>query len=62
MVTGDVRASGTNANVFCQIYGYEGKTEVLSLKSRSNSFERGTTDIFKVCINTVSIMSTSVGG
>ncbi|XP_030598877.1 lipoxygenase homology domain-containing protein 1 [Archocentrus centrarchus] len=48
VVTGDVRAGGTNANVFCQIYGYEGKTEVLSLKSRSNNFERGTTDIFKI--------------
>uniref|UniRef100_A0A669B819 Lipoxygenase homology PLAT domains 1 n=1 Tax=Oreochromis niloticus TaxID=8128 RepID=A0A669B819_ORENI len=48
VVTGDVRAGGTNAKVFCQIYGYEGKTEVLPLKSRSNSFERGTTDIFKI--------------
>ncbi len=49
VVTGDVRAGGTNANVFCQIYGDEGKTEVLALKSRSNNFERGTTEIFKVC-------------
>uniref|UniRef100_A0A3Q2V469 Lipoxygenase homology PLAT domains 1a n=1 Tax=Haplochromis burtoni TaxID=8153 RepID=A0A3Q2V469_HAPBU len=48
VVTGDVRAGGTNAKVFCQIYGYEGKTEVLPLKSRSNSFERDTTDIFKI--------------
>ncbi|XP_051267644.1 lipoxygenase homology domain-containing protein 1 [Dicentrarchus labrax] len=46
--TGDVRAGGTNANVFCQIYGDEGKTEVLALKSRSNNFERGTTEIFKI--------------
>lgn len=50
VVTGDVRAGGTNANVFCQIYGDEGKTEVLVLKSRSNNFERGTTEIFRVCI------------
>lgn len=48
MVTGDVRAGGTNANVSCQLYGEEGKTEVLALKSRSNNFERGTTEIFKV--------------
>ncbi|CAG5986167.1 unnamed protein product [Menidia menidia] len=48
VVTGDVRAAGTNANVFCQIYGEEGKTEVLVLKSRSNNFERGTTEIFKI--------------
>lgn len=48
-VTGDVFAGGTNANVFLQIYGEEGKTEVIQLKSRSNNFERGTTEIFKVC-------------
>ncbi|XP_030006124.1 lipoxygenase homology domain-containing protein 1 [Sphaeramia orbicularis] len=48
VVTGDVRAGGTNANVFCQIYGDDGKTDVLSLKSRSNNFERGTTEIFKI--------------
>uniref|UniRef100_A0A8C9YR90 Lipoxygenase homology PLAT domains 1 n=1 Tax=Sander lucioperca TaxID=283035 RepID=A0A8C9YR90_SANLU len=48
VVTGDVRAGGTNANVFCQIYGDEGKTEVLALKSRSNNFERGTTEIFRI--------------
>ncbi|KAM6985878.1 lipoxygenase homology domain-containing protein 1 [Aplochiton taeniatus] len=48
VVTGDVSAGGTNANVFAQIYGEEGKTEVISLRSRSNNFERGTTEIFKV--------------
>uniref|UniRef100_A0A3Q2QDK8 Lipoxygenase homology PLAT domains 1 n=1 Tax=Fundulus heteroclitus TaxID=8078 RepID=A0A3Q2QDK8_FUNHE len=47
VVTGDIRSAGTNANVFCQIYGDEGKTEILALKSRSNNFERGTTEIFK---------------
>uniref|UniRef100_A0A671XMC4 Lipoxygenase homology PLAT domains 1 n=1 Tax=Sparus aurata TaxID=8175 RepID=A0A671XMC4_SPAAU len=48
VVTGDRRCAGTNANVFCQMYGDEGKTEVLSLQSRSNNFERGTTEIFKM--------------
>ncbi|XP_048065057.1 lipoxygenase homology domain-containing protein 1 isoform X2 [Megalobrama amblycephala] len=48
VVTGDVFAGGTNANVFIQIYGDQGKTEVLNLGSRSNNFERGTTEIFKV--------------
>ncbi|XP_067431501.1 lipoxygenase homology domain-containing protein 1-like [Thunnus thynnus] len=48
VVTGNVRAAGTNANVFCQIYGEEGKTEVLTLANRSNNFERGTTEIFKI--------------
>ncbi|XP_016325596.1 lipoxygenase homology domain-containing protein 1-like [Sinocyclocheilus anshuiensis] len=48
VVTGDVWAGGTNANVFLQIYGEEGKTELIQLKSRSNNFERGTTEIFKI--------------
>uniref|UniRef100_A0A3B5KPH2 Lipoxygenase homology PLAT domains 1a n=1 Tax=Xiphophorus couchianus TaxID=32473 RepID=A0A3B5KPH2_9TELE len=48
VVTGDMRSAGTNADVFCQIYGDEGKTEILALKSRSNNFERGTTEIFKI--------------
>uniref|UniRef100_A0A8C5H2G2 Lipoxygenase homology domain-containing protein 1-like n=1 Tax=Gouania willdenowi TaxID=441366 RepID=A0A8C5H2G2_GOUWI len=48
VITGDVFAAGTNANVFCQIYGEEGKTEVIPLRSRSNNFERSTTEIFKI--------------
>lgn len=48
VVTGDVWVGGTNANVFLQIYGEEGKTELIQLKSRSNNFERGTTEIFRV--------------
>ncbi|XP_074992847.1 lipoxygenase homology domain-containing protein 1-like [Calonectris borealis] len=47
VVTGDVRAAGTNAKVFMQIYGETGKTEVIILENRSNNFERGATDIFK---------------
>ncbi|KAJ3604783.1 hypothetical protein NHX12_026835, partial [Muraenolepis orangiensis] len=48
VTTGDRRAAGTNASVFCQIYGEDGKTQVLALQNRSNNFERGTTEIFKV--------------
>ncbi|XP_031425771.2 lipoxygenase homology domain-containing protein 1 [Clupea harengus] len=48
VVTGDVFAAGTNANVFLQMYGDQGKTELLTLKSRSNNYERGTTEIFKI--------------
>ncbi|XP_068857631.1 lipoxygenase homology domain-containing protein 1 [Aphelocoma coerulescens] len=47
VVTGDVRAAGTNAKVFMQIYGESGKTELIILENRSNNFERGATDIFK---------------
>lgn len=50
-MTGDVFAAGTNARVFMQIYGLEGKTELLRLENRSNNFERGTTEIFKVCLS-----------
>lgn len=48
VVTGDVTFAGTNARVFIQIYGDKGKTEVTRLESRSNNFERRTTEIFKV--------------
>lgn len=48
VVTGDVMFAGTNARVFIQIYGDKGKTEVITLESRSNNFERNTTEIFKV--------------
>lgn len=48
VVTGDVTFAGTNAKVFIQIYGDNGKTEVITLQSRSNNFERDTTEIFKV--------------
>uniref|UniRef100_A0A3Q3R3S5 PLAT domain-containing protein n=1 Tax=Monopterus albus TaxID=43700 RepID=A0A3Q3R3S5_MONAL len=46
-VTGDVIFAGTGANVFTQIYGDKGKTEVIMLKSRSSNFERNSTEIFK---------------
>ncbi|KAM9810394.1 lipoxygenase homology domain-containing protein 1-like [Neosynchiropus ocellatus] len=48
VVTGDVAFAGTNARVFIQIYGDKGKTEVIRIESRSNNFERDTTEIFKV--------------
>lgn len=48
VVTGDVTFAGTNARVFIQIYGDKGKTEVMTLASRSNNYERATTEIFKV--------------
>lgn len=47
-MTGDVTFAGTNAKVFVQIYGDKGKTEVIVLESRSNDYERNSTEIFKV--------------
>lgn len=48
VVTGDVTFAGTNAKVFVQIYGDKGKTEVITTESRSNNYERDSTEIFKV--------------
>ncbi|KAM3939741.1 lipoxygenase homology domain-containing protein 1 [Leptodactylus fuscus] len=48
VITGNVRGAGTNANVFMQLYGDRGKTEETFLRSRSNDFERGAVDIFKI--------------
>ncbi|XP_003474113.1 lipoxygenase homology domain-containing protein 1 isoform X2 [Cavia porcellus] len=46
--TGDVGGAGTTARVYMQIYGEEGKTEVLSLSSRSKVFDRGSKDVFQL--------------
>ena len=46
--TGDERFAGTNANVFIQIYGMETKTEQKTLNDRSDNFERGKMDQFKL--------------
>uniref|UniRef100_A0AAV2MQR6 PLAT domain-containing protein n=1 Tax=Knipowitschia caucasica TaxID=637954 RepID=A0AAV2MQR6_KNICA len=48
VVTGDVTFAGTNARVFIQMFGEKGKTEVTILESRSNNFERNTTEIYKI--------------
>lgn len=47
--TGDVGGAGTTSRVYVQIYGEEGKTEVLFLSSRSQVFDRASKDIFQVC-------------
>ncbi|XP_051019198.1 lipoxygenase homology domain-containing protein 1 isoform X2 [Acomys russatus] len=46
--TGDVGGAGTTSRVFMQIYGEEGKTEVLFLSSRSKVFDRASKDIFQL--------------
>ncbi|XP_032741568.1 lipoxygenase homology domain-containing protein 1 isoform X1 [Rattus rattus] len=46
--TGDVGGAGTTSRVYVQIYGEEGKTEVLFLASRSKVFDRGSKDIFQL--------------
>lgn len=39
--TADKRGSGTDANVFVQFYGSEGKSEEYVLRNNTNNFERG---------------------
>ncbi|XP_048219316.1 lipoxygenase homology domain-containing protein 1 isoform X2 [Perognathus longimembris pacificus] len=46
--TGDLGGASTTARVFIQIYGEEGKTEVLFLSSRSKVFDRASKDIFQL--------------
>ncbi|XP_046284400.1 lipoxygenase homology domain-containing protein 1 isoform X1 [Marmota monax] len=46
--TGDVGGAGTTARVYLQIYGEEGKTEVLFLSSRSKAFDRASKDTFQL--------------
>lgn len=47
--TGDVKYAGTDANVFIQICGKDGKaTRKIKLDDARNNFERGATEQFKV--------------
>lgn len=50
MWTGDVRGAGTNADIFLQMYGDDGKTEEYVLRDKTDRFERGQVDKFKVCL------------
>ena len=48
--TGDVFSAGTDANVYCKLFGSKGDTGTLALKSSNNKnkFERNRTDLFKL--------------
>jgi len=46
--TGDRRGSGTDANVFIQVYGEKGNSRKMLLDNNSNNFERGQTDNFSL--------------
>ncbi|XP_047553619.1 lipoxygenase homology domain-containing protein 1 isoform X2 [Lutra lutra] len=46
--TGDVGGAGTTSRVYMQIYGKDGKTEVLFLSSRSKVFDRASKDTFQL--------------
>jgi len=46
--TGDKTGGGTDANVFLQLYGTDGKTESYNLRNKTDNFETGMCDKFKV--------------
>jgi len=50
VTTGDVRSAGTDADVFIQMYGKDNKTEQIVLNNRSDNFERGKVEKFKVLL------------
>ena len=43
-----MRGAGTDANVFIQMYGEYGKSETYHLRNRTDNFEQGQMDKFKV--------------
>ena len=46
--TGELSGAGTDANVFLQMYGENGKSEEYHLRNRTDNFEQGQMDKFKV--------------
>jgi len=48
--TGNVKGAGTDSNVFLQMYGEAGKTEEHQLRNRTDNFEQGQVDKFKVLL------------
>lgn len=46
--TSDVKGAGTDAQVFLQIYGENGKSDEIKLENNSDSFEQGQVDKFMV--------------
>ncbi len=46
--TANKRGAGTDSNVFIQIYGADGKTEEVPVNNRTDNFERGKEDVFKI--------------
>lgn len=51
--TSDISKAGTDANVFIQMYGTEGKTDEIVLNNRSDNFERGMKEKFKASIHEI---------
>ena len=48
VVTGNEFNAGTDADVFLQLYGEDGKSQEMKLRNRTDNFERNAVDKFKV--------------
>ena len=48
VATGDVMNAGTDADVFLQLYGEDGKSQEMKLGNRTDNFERNKVEKFKV--------------
>lgn len=46
--TSDIKGAGTDANVFIQMYGVNGKTDEIKLRNKTDNFEKAAVDKFKV--------------
>lgn len=46
--TSELRGAGTDASVFIQMYGVDGKTEEYKLRNKTDNFESGQVDKFKL--------------
>ncbi|XP_012940880.1 lipoxygenase homology domain-containing protein 1 [Aplysia californica] len=46
--TGTKSGAGTDSNVFLQLYGKDGKTQEISLRNKTDNFEKGQVDKFKI--------------
>lgn len=55
MYTSDIRGAGTDAEVILVLYGHTGKSDDIKLRSKSDAFEAGKCDEFKVDITEVDI-------
>lgn len=53
--TSDIRGAGTDAEVLLVLYGRAGKSDDIKLRSKSNVFEAGQCDEFKVDVTDVDI-------
>ena len=53
VTTGDLLNAGTDADVFLQLYGEDGKSEEMKLHNKTDNFERKAVDKFKVLLNKI---------